>query len=92
MVRIWCSQCFGQGSFPSQESHSSWASLMAQRVKNVGDMGLIPGLGRFPGGGCDNPLHYSSLENPHLQRSLAGFSPQGCKELDMTERLRNKAI
>ena len=26
----------------------------------------------------------------HGQRSLAGCSPQGCKELDMTERLSNK--
>ena len=28
------------------------------------DMGSIPGLGRFPGGGHDNPLQYSCLENP----------------------------
>ena len=27
-------------------------------------MGLIPGLGRFPGGGRGNPLQYSCLENP----------------------------
>ena len=32
---------------------------------NVGDLGLIPGLGRSPGGGHGNPLQYSSLENPH---------------------------
>ena len=29
----------------------------------VRDMGLIPGLGKSPGGGCGNPLQYSSLEN-----------------------------
>ena len=28
------------------------------------DMGLIPGLGRSPGGGHGNPLQYSRLENP----------------------------
>ena len=28
------------------------------------DSGLIPGLGRSPGGGRGNPLHYSCLENP----------------------------
>ena len=28
------------------------------------DMGLIPGLGRSPGGGHGNPLQYSCLENP----------------------------
>ena len=34
-------------------------------VCNVGDLGLIPGLGRSPGGGHGNPLQYSCLENPH---------------------------
>ena len=38
---------------------------------NVGDLGLIPGLGRTPGGGHGNALQYSCLENPHGQRSLA---------------------
>ena len=35
-------------------------------VKNlpVGDLGLISGLGRSPGGGHGNPLKYSCLENP----------------------------
>ena len=31
---------------------------------NAGDLGLIPESGRFPGGGNDNPLQYSCLENP----------------------------
>ena len=52
---------------------------------NVGDLGLIPELGRSPGGGHGNPVQYSFLENPHGQRSLAGYSPWGYKELDMTE-------
>ena len=30
---------------------------------NVGDAGLIPGLGTFPGEGNNNPLQYSCLEN-----------------------------
>ena len=30
---------------------------------NVGDLGLIPGLGRSPGGGKGYPLQYSGLEN-----------------------------
>jgi len=50
-----------------------------------GDLGSTPGLGRSPGGGHGNPLQYSCLENPHGQRSLAGYSPWGCKELDMAE-------
>ena len=31
---------------------------------DVRDVGLIPGLGRFPGGGHGNPLQYFCLENP----------------------------
>ena len=30
---------------------------------SVGDLGLIPGLGRSSGGGYGNPLQYSCLEN-----------------------------
>ena len=41
---------------------------------NVGDLGLISELGRFPGGGHGNPFQYSCLENPHGERSLAGYS------------------
>ena len=61
-----------------------------------GDQGLNPGpsaLGRHspshwtPGGGHGIPLRYSCLENPHWQGSLKGYSPRGCKELDITERL-----
>ena len=39
---------------------------------SIGDPGLIPGSGSFPGGGHGNPLQYSCLENPHGQRSLEG--------------------
>ena len=35
-----------------------------ESVCNVGDLGLIPGLGRSPGGRHGNPLQYSCLENP----------------------------
>ena len=47
------------------------ASQVALVVKNlpadagdVRDVGLIPGLGRAPGGGHGNPLQYSCLKNP----------------------------
>ena len=44
------------------------ASQVAQVVKNpptnAGDTGLIPGSGRSPGGGNDNPLQDSWLGNP----------------------------
>ena len=38
-----------------------------------------------PRGRHGNPFQYSCPEKPHGQRSLAGYSPQGRKELDMTE-------
>ena len=46
-------------------------------------MGLIPGLGRSPGGGHGNPLQYPCL--PHDQSSLVGYSPWGHEELGTTE-------
>ena len=54
---------------------------------NAGDLGSIPGLGRFSGGRHGNPLQYSCLENSHGQRSLVGYSPRAHKESDMTEQL-----
>ena len=68
-----------------------WVSQVAQVVKNLpfyaGDLGLIPGLGRSPGGRHGIPLQYSCLESPHGQRSLASYSPWGHKESDTTEQL-----
>ena len=42
------------------------------------DVGSAPGSGKSPGGGNDNPLQYSYLENPHGQRSLVGLSTFVC--------------
>ena len=53
---------------------------------NVENMGLIPGLGTSSGEGNGYPLQYSCLENSR-QRSLAGPSPWGCKELNTAEQL-----
>ena len=47
---------------------------------NAEDLGSIPGLGRYPGGGHGNPFQYSCLENPCGQRSLAGYSPVNHKK------------
>ena len=65
---------------------------MALVVKNlpaiagdIRDLGLIPGLGRSPGGGHDNLLQSSSLDNRMDRGSLAGYSPWGHKESDTTE-------
>ena len=58
----------------------------------VGDAGLIPGSGRTPGGGHGNPLQFSHQDNPHGQRSLVGYSPWGCKQLDTTEATEHACI
>ena len=50
----------------------------------AGDPGSIPGLGRSPGEGNDNPLQYSRLKNPWT-RSLVGYSPRGHKESATTD-------
>ena len=39
-------------------------SVIKNPPAHAGDMCLIPGLGRSPGGGHGNPLQYSCLENP----------------------------
>ena len=48
-------------------------------TRNVGDLGLIPGLGRSPGEGNNYPLHYSGLENS------MDYIVHGVTELDTTE-------
>ena len=53
---------------------------------NAGDLSSIPGLRKSPGGGHVNPLQYSCLENPHGQRSLAGYSAWGHKDSHTTEQ------
>ena len=51
---------------------------------NAGDMGLIPGSGRYPGEGNNNPLQYSCLENP-IDRGDCQVAVHGVsKESDMT--------
>ena len=70
-----------------------WVQSLSQEdnpgegIGYVGDLGLIPGVVRCPGGGHCNPLQYSCLENPHGQKGLAGYNPWGLKESDTTEQL-----
>ena len=51
---------------------------------NLGDPGSIPGLGRSPGEGHDNPLHYSCLENA-MDREAWWLQSMGCTKSDITE-------
>ena len=53
---------------------------------NAGDTSLIPGSGRSPGVGKWQPTPVFLPGKFHGQRSLVGYCPWGCKELDMTEK------
>ena len=63
-----------------------WASQVALVVKNMpanaGDSGLISRLGRSPGGGNDNPLQYSCLENPMDRGAWRAIVHEVAKESD----------
>ena len=68
-----------------------WASQVVLVLKNpranardAKDTGLIPGPGRSSGGGNDNPLQYSCLENP-MDRGVWQATDHGVAELDTTE-------
>ena len=56
---------------------------------DVRDKGLIPGLGRSPGGGNDNPLECSCLENLMERGAWWTAVHLGHKESGTTERLTN---
>ena len=78
-----------------------WGLLGGSVVKNppadagdAGDVSLIPGWGRPPGGGHGNPLQYAFFfftpvflpGESHRRKSLVGCRPWGAKESDKTER------
>ena len=50
----------------------------------AGDTGLIPELGRFPGGGSGNPLQYSCRGNP-MDRGTWTAAVYSVTESDSTE-------
>ena len=65
------------GGFPGGASGKEFAC----NAENSGDVGLIPGSGRPPGGEHSSPLQYSCLENS-MDRGAWWAAVQ---ELDMTE-------
>ena len=83
----------GSGSSPGKEIgyplQCSWVSVVAQLVKNLPARWetWIRSLGweDSPGEGKGHPLQYSGLENPHGQRTLAGYHPWGHRESDMAK-------
>ena len=58
-----------------------------ESVCNAADLGSIPGSGRFPWRREWLPTPVFLPGESYGQRSLAGYSPWGCKESDRTECL-----
>ena len=82
---VWLYLLLSQEIMPGDHDQASQVVLVVKnppaRAGNIKDTGSIPGLGRSPGEGLDNPLQYSGESQG--QRSLAGCSPWGCKESDV---------
>ena len=87
--------CFDvQFKWNSKLNKTNLGFPMAQQVRYLPamqetqeDVGLIPWLGRSPGGGKWQSTPVSFPGESHGHRSLASYSPKGRKELDTTERL-----
>ena len=62
------------------------------KESDTGDMGLIPSLGRSPGGGKWQAISVFLPEKCHEQRNLAGYSPKDLKELHMIEWLSTEMM
>ena len=69
----WVAVSYSRGSSqPRDQNHISYVCLLSfppssvdkESACNAGDLGPIPGSGRFPEEGNGKPLQYSCLENP----------------------------
>ena len=61
-------------------------SMVKNLPATAGDVGLVPGLGRSPGGRNGNPLQYSCLGNP-VDRGAWRAAVHWVTESDMTDPL-----
>ena len=59
-------------------------SVLKNPPATAGDVGSLPGSGRFPGGGNGNLLQCTCLENPMDREALLAIVHSGSQELDKT--------
>ena len=93
----WVAISFSRGIFSTQGSNPGLLHCRqmlyhlshqgSPRLSLFRDLGLIPGLGRFPWRRKWQPTPVFLPGESHGWRSLVGYSPQGRKESDTTERL-----
>ena len=57
-----------------------WQKRKIQKRIEIGNLGSIPGLGRFPWRREWQPTPVFLPGESHVQRSLGGYSPWGHKE------------
>ena len=73
---------------------NSWGFLCTSVSKesacNAGDLGSIPGSGRFPGEGNSNPLQVFLPGKSHGQRSLVGYKSMGCQRVEHDLRTKQQ--
>ena len=71
----------------SRKIHAGFAFLTVGKYLFPGDLGSIPGSGRFPWRRKWQPTPVFLPGESHGRRNLMGYSPRGRKELDRTEWL-----
>ena len=62
-----------------------WLLTKVHATCSAGDLGSLPGLGRFPGEGNGNPLQYSSLGNPMDRGARQAPDPEVAEESNMMQ-------
>ena len=71
---------------PGASQVAPLAENLPADAQDVTVAGSIPGLGRSPGGGHDNPLQYSCLENPMDRGVWWAIVHGGHKESDIKKK------
>ena len=75
----------GKSSLPN-------SSVGKESACSAGDLGLITGLGRFPGGGHGVPLQYSCLENPADRGAWRATARRVAQSQTQPKRLSTHAL
>ena len=83
-VTLWTAACQAPLSIGSSRQEY-WSGLPFSPLGDLPDPGI--GSGRSPGGGKRQPTPVFLPGGSYGQRSLAGYSPQGCKESDTMRQL-----